>query len=372
MTYIASGTRADWGLLRPLADELRRRGEDVKILVTHAHLMESMGMTVNEIIADGYQPAARIPASGTPAQVMAQALEGFGALFATPEGRPDHLVILGDRYEMLGVASAALFAGVPVAHIAGGTRSDGAFDNTVRDAISIMSQLHFPETEECAQRLIARGIDAADITVAGALGLSHLDGRTGAAPRSQGEFWSDPEADPYLVMTLHAETRPCSEDYSLVEETRKVLEVLEGRLDTLRLIITYPNADVDPAEAIALLESFARRHPGRVMVTPSLGHRRYLEAVEHSCGVVGNSSSGIVEVPSLGVPTLDLGRRQWGRQSAESVIRCPETDTQSIAAALDRLLSPEVQAQARKRANPYYRPATAARIATRLLLPPTL
>lgn len=372
MIAIATGTRADWGLLRPLADELRRRGEDVKILATHAHLMESMGMTVNEIIADGYQPAARIPASGTPAQVMAQALEGFGALFATPEGRPDHLVILGDRYEMLGVASAALFAGVPVAHIAGGTRSDGAFDNTVRDAISIMSQLHFPETEECAQRLIARGIDAADITVAGALGLSHLDGRTGAAPRSQGEFWSDPEADPYLVMTLHAETRPCSEDYSLVEETRKVLEVLEGRLDTLRLIITYPNADVDPAEAIALLESFARRHPGRVMVTPSLGHRRYLEAVEHSCGVVGNSSSGIVEVPSLGVPTLDLGRRQWGRQSAESVIRCPETDTQSIAAALDRLLSPEVQEQARKRANPYYRPATAARIATRLLLPPSL
>ncbi|MDE5552918.1 MAG: UDP-N-acetylglucosamine 2-epimerase, partial [Muribaculaceae bacterium] len=136
MITIATGTRADWGILRPLARQLKDMGAEIEIAVTHAHLIPELGYTVSEIIADGFTPAVEIPAHGTPAEATAMALKGFGEYFHTH--RPKYVVILGDRFEMLGVATAALFAGIPIAHIAGGTVSEGAFDDRIRNAISQM------------------------------------------------------------------------------------------------------------------------------------------------------------------------------------------------------------------------------------------
>ncbi len=367
MIAIATGTRADWGLLRPLAEELRRRGAEIEILATHAHLIPELGNTIEEIRADGFSPAALIPACGTPAQATAMALKGFGEYFLTH--KPDYVVILGDRFEMLGVATSALLAGVPIAHIAGGTVSEGAFDDQIRNAISQMASLHFPETEECAARLISMGIPSSHIHVAGALGLSHLDGRPQnpslSAPVT--EILDFVKGAPTLIMTLHAETCPADADYSLEKATRSVLTAIEPVLKDYRLVITYPNADVDPTAAINEIRDFAAKYPKSVREIPSLGHAGYIAAVEASVGVIGNSSSGIVEVPSLGVPTLDIGRRQQGRQHGPSVMHTLDYTPTAISQALARLLSPETSAIAAQRINPYYRPNTPATIATSLL-----
>lgn len=362
MLTIATGTRADWGLLRPLALRLSQLGVKTDIVATHAHLIPSLGNTVEEIIADGFSPACRIPAEGTPAEVMAMAVKGFAEYF--DRAKPDCVVILGDRYEMLGVASAALLKGIRVAHIAGGTVSEGAFDDNIRNAISMIASIHFPETEECAERLAAMGINRSAIHTAGALGLTGIDPNIDpeAAPDA-----SDlpPVKPPYLVMTLHAETATAGE--SLLEATERMLAALEPLLPEIGVVITYPNADVDPLPAIEALRRFAEAHPQRVYLTPSLGHRRYIAAVKGSVGVVGNSSSGIVEVPSLGVPTLDVGHRQQGRQCGPSVVHVPQADTESISHGLERILSPEMQELASRRINPYYRPDTADIIASTLV-----
>ena len=365
---IATGTRADWGLLRPLARELSDRGAEIEILATHAHLIPEMGNTIEEIIADGFTPAAAIPAFGTPAEATAMALRGFGEYFS--RHKPDRIVILGDRFEMLGTASAALFAGIPIAHIAGGTVSEGAFDDQIRNAISQMAALHFPETDECADRLISMGIPATRIHTAGALGLAHLD-----TPVNTDVTLSSQAADildftrgaPTLIMTLHAETAPADPAYTLEEATRQLLQAVEPLLGGYRLVITYPNADVDPTAAVEIIRTFAAGHPDTVREIPSLGHKGYIAAVESSVGVIGNSSSGIVEVPSLGVPTLDIGRRQQGRQHGPSVIHVTDPTPQTLTQGLRDLLSPSLQATAARRLNPYYRPHTPAIIANGLL-----
>lgn len=358
---IATGTRADWGLLSPLASALRSSGAEVSVMATHQHLMPEMGNTIAEIEADGFTPDALIPATGTAAAIMASAASGFARELSAIA--PDAIVILGDRCEMLGVASAALLGGVPIIHIAGGTVSEGAFDDSVRHAISKMASLHFPETELCARRLLQMGEDPEAVVVTGALGVENtlkvplMDRASLAASLGR-----DP-GDDFLVVTLHAATLAEGDPLTLQEE---MLTALAGLPEHIHFIITYPNSDIDPAPLIASLHDFEKRMGGRALVVASLGRRRYLSAVALSQGVVGNSSSGIVEVPSLGVPTLDIGIRQKGRECGPSVIRCGSSRSE-IEAGLKALLSPEIRTLAERRENPYGMPDTAALMARTIL-----
>ncbi|MDE6447989.1 MAG: UDP-N-acetylglucosamine 2-epimerase (hydrolyzing), partial [Muribaculaceae bacterium] len=344
---IATGTRADWGLLQPLASSLRKHGAEIRVFATHQHLMPDMGDTVAEIIADGFTPAERIPAEGSAARIMAMAAAGFAD--ALPRHALDALVILGDRCEMLGVASAALLCGVPVVHVAGGTVSEGAFDDSVRHAITKMASLHFPETRACAERLLRMGEDPARVVTAGALGVSNtmtvsLMHREALTASLGG--W-DPGTD-FLVVTLHAATLA---DGNPLEVQENMLAALEALPEPMRMILTYPNSDVDPAPLIASLHDFAARMKGRALVIPSLGRVRYLSAVALARGVVGNSSSALVEVPSLGTPAVDIGTRQSGREHGPSVIHCG-TSRPEIAAALEQLLSPSKQHLPARSINP--------------------
>lgn len=359
---IATGTRADWGLLQPLASSLRKQGAEIRVFATHQHLMPDMGDTVAEIIADGFTPAERIPAEGSAARIMAMAAAGFAD--ALPRHALDALVILGDRCEMLGVASAALLCGVPVVHVAGGTVSEGAFDDSVRHAITKMATLHFPETRACAERLLRMGEDPAQVVTAGALGVSNtmtvsLMDREALTASLGG--W-DPGTD-FLVVTLHAATLT---DGNPLEVQENMLAALEALPEPMRMILTYPNSDVDPAPLIASLHDFATRMKGRALVIPSLGRVRYLSAVALAHGVVGNSSSALVEVPSLGTPAVDIGTRQSGREHGPSVIHCGTSRTE-IAAALEQLLSPSMQQLAARRINPYHHPDTPG-VMTRTIL----
>ncbi|MDE6247126.1 MAG: UDP-N-acetylglucosamine 2-epimerase (hydrolyzing), partial [Muribaculaceae bacterium] len=253
--------------------------------------------------------------------------------------------------------------GVPIIHIAGGTISEGAFDDSVRHAISKMATLHFPETEKSADRLIQMGENPDSVVVAGAIGVQNSLNlpKWSRQQLSESLGW-DPGSD-FLVVTLHAATL---ESFSPLEVQQNMLQALGKLPPHIRLLITYPNSDVDPAPLIADLQKFAEAQGDRVKLIPSLGRIRYLSAVALSRGVVGNSSSGLVEVPSLGVPTLDIGIRQQGRECGSTVVHCG-TSVSDIAAGLDRILSDEMRKSAKQAENPYYQPDTVKIITDRIL-----
>lgn len=366
MIAIATGTRADWGLLSPLAQELRDRGCEVEVWTTNIHADPAFGSTAGEIHADGFDPVAVGRYAEGQEETVAENVTSFGRRMR--ESRPECIVVLGDRMEMLGVASAALLAGVPLVHIAGGTVSEGAVDDSIRNAISQMASLHLTETPGTAGRLRTMGIDPAKVKVCGALGVYNATKRQ-LMSRSELERSLGMElGGKVLVGTLHAATCPGPGEEPL-QAMKAFLEALGEWLGSDgegKAVLTWPNNDVDPAPQITEMERFEAAWPGRVKVVPSLGAVRYLSLVALSRGVVGNSSSGIVEVPSVGVPTLDTGTRQKGREHGQSVIHCGPTAPE-IREGIRKLLSDEAQSAARHCENPYHQPDTPTRMAEAIL-----
>lgn len=354
-----STTRADWGLLRPLAAAMRRRsGFEVQIVVSNMHLSERFGMTVGEIEADGFcadmcvhLPEGEDSGYGR-AVAMGECLRGMADAFERL--RPDAVVCLGDRYEMLAVASAAAVMRIPVIHIAGGEISEGALDDSFRHAISKLASLHLTATEDYRRRVVQLGEEPASVINTGAIGVYNA---ITINPMSKAELEKSLEFSldgPLAIVTYHPATAGTIEPHS--ELTRRMLAALDA-VPELRMIITYPNNDEGGASAIPVIEEFGAARPGRVLVIPSLGARRYLSLLRVVDVVIGNSSSGIVEVPSAGIPTVDIGERQRGRMAAGSVIHCA-ADTDSIRFAVEKALSPEFRRLARHCENPYGREGT--------------
>lgn len=367
-------TRADWGLLRPLAAESGSRGHEILVAASNMHLKAEFGATAAEIRADGFDIAAEVPLNDDPtpagrALAAGECAEGMARALARLQ--PDAVVALGDRYEMLGAVMAAAVAGIPVIHIAGGEISEGAQDDCFRHAITKLSNLHLTATEEYRRRVIQLGEQPETVINTGSIGVynllriepmpvAELEASVGMTLRGRST----------AIVTYHPATLDGTADHAA--RTREMLDALD-RFPELQLLITYPNNDAGGAEAIPLLEAYAAANPGHVRCIPSLGARRYLSMLKVADLVVGNSSSGIVEVPSAGIPTVDIGIRQRGRLAADSVIHC-DADTESIAAALVRALSPEFRAIAAKAGNPYYKPDTLALMADaveRFLAAPT-
>lgn len=364
---IATGTRADWGLLLPLATELSARGAEVSVAATNMHLRADLGHTIDEIRADGFS-VTEIPANGDAAATAAMALSGFASYFTSV--RQDVVVILGDRFEMLGVASAAMLTGVPVIHIAGGTVSEGAFDESIRHAITKMASLHFVETEKCRRRVLQMGENPRDVLVTGALGVYNtmkvkgLDKKT--LERNLGfEFNANTVLATYHPATL-APLSPLSQMEEFISALDVEMERSRSYGNPLKVLFTYPNNDSDPTPLIKKIEDFSHRWKDRVLTVPSLGRVRYVSALRFVRAVIGNSSSGIVEAPSAHIPTLDIGMRQRGREAAESVIHC-QADRNSISEGLRTALSDENVAKARMVSNPYYRSDTPAMMADEIL-----
>lgn len=353
MIAIATSTRADWGLLTPLATEMRRRGVSHVVLASNMHLMPEMGETIEEIRASGETPVALPTAGSSPDETYANTAAAYGRWMR--ENQPEAIVILGDRYEMLAVASVAVINKVPIIHIAGGTVSEGAIDNAIRNAISQLATLHLAETELCADRLRNKGIASDKIFVTGALGTYNAMQIPRLNRKELEESIGVKLSEKFFVATLH----PATLDRISPEEQMKnfldgIGDFISGH-DEYGVIMTYPNNDTDPRPLISMMKRFAADRPDRVVIVPSLGMRRYISAVGLSAGVIGNSSSGVVEVASLGVPTLDVGIRQRGRECAPSVIHC-NGDRQSIKKGMETIISPDMLELASRKENPYYRP----------------
>jgi UDP-N-acetylglucosamine 2-epimerase (non-hydrolysing)/GDP/UDP-N,N'-diacetylbacillosamine 2-epimerase (hydrolysing) len=351
---IATSTRADWGLLSPLAGALSdTQGVDLLIYATNMHLRQEMGLTYQEIEKDGYQITKKIPTEGERSDILAQTIVGFSQ--ALQENQPDAIIILGDRFEMLGVAQAALLQGVPIIHIAGGTISEGAIDDNIRHAITKLSNLHLTETELCRQRVIQMGEEPSSVYTTGAIGVYNLFNIT---PLSKKELQDDLginfDRDTYIV-TLHPSTLS---PISPAQEMQNMLAALSDQsMADCNFIFTYPNNDCDPTPQIKQMQDFCLNHKSNSILLTSLGRVRYLSALQYAAGVIGNSSSGIVEVASAGIPTLDIGERQKGRETAPSVIHTA-SDKGSILHGLQLIRSKEVHDMAAKRENPYFRPNT--------------
>ena len=355
---IATGTRADWGLLSPIAQALNKRDDvDLKIIATNMHLSEEYGSTWKEIENDGLKIDWRVKMKSDAdtrkdtVLAMSECMAGMAEALAALQ--PDLLVILGDRYEMLATASAALILRIPIAHIAGGAISQGAYDESIRHAITKMSHIHLTETERYRKRVIQLGENPEHVIYTGAIGVYNIM-HTQYISREQLERELNLTlSDRLILATFHPATL---DEMPPQQQCKNLLAALDRHPD-YQTIFTYPNNDSEGRIIIQLIESYRRRHPERVAVFPSLGMRRYLSMLHCATAVVGNSSSGIVDVPSIGIPTLDIGIRQMGRTAAPSVLHCGVSE-EEIADGLETVLSSSFRLIAKSAENPYYLPDT--------------
>ena len=359
---IATGTRADWGLLSGIAKALNARNDvKLQIVATNMHLSERYGFTFREIEHDGLHIDYRVPMpadTDTPhdtVAAMSVCMRGFADAFEAL--RPDLLLILGDRYEMLAVASAAMIFRIPIAHIAGGTISEGAYDDSIRHSITKMSHLHLTETEECRRRVIQLGEAPERVFNTGAIGIYNIL-HTHFLSREELETeLATPIPEKSLFVTFHPATLDAVPQN---EQCANLLAALERRSD-YKVFFSYPNNDTAGRIIIDMIEDYVRQNPERAYVRPSYGQLRYFSLMRFMKAAVGNSSSGIVEVPSLHIPTLNIGIRQNGRRRAASVVDCGVT-LDEISRGLHRVLGADMQQLARTVQNPYEQPDTLQRI----------
>jgi GDP/UDP-N,N'-diacetylbacillosamine 2-epimerase (hydrolysing) len=349
---VVSGTRAEYGLLRWVMEEIRQSPNlELQVIATGMHLSPEFGLTYREIEKDGFQIDQKIEmllSSDTPtglSKSMGLGMIGFGE--ALQQLRPDIMLVLGDRFELFSAVAAAMVARIPVAHIHGGESTEGAFDEAIRHSITKMSHLHFVAAEEYRKRVIQLGEQPDRVFLVGGLGIDNikkLNLLDRPALETALEFKLGPKN---LLITFHPVT--LENETSAIQMT-ELLAALEALEDT-HLIFTMPNADTDGRVLIDMIDQFVANHPHARSYT-SLGQLRYLSCVQHVDGVVGNSSSGLIEVPSFAKATINIGDRQRGRLKANSVIDC-EPCIKSISNALEFLYSNKFQKKIENVHNPY-------------------
>lgn len=319
---VLTATRAEYGLLNPIINRLNAYGGfEVRIVATGAHLSSEFGLTYKEIEKDGNRIDRKIEillSSDTPASIsksMGLAMISFADYFA--ERKPDALLVLGDRYETLAVCCAAMNERIPIIHLYGGETTEGAVDEAIRHAITKLSYLHLTSTEEYRRRVIQLGEDPDRVITVGAVGIENVLNTSLLSRRQISESIGMDLSYPYAVVTFHPVTL---EETSAQMQCSQLLAALDARSD-MKYILTKANADSDGRIINKMLEEYAASH-SNAMVFDSLGVNRYISAVKYSRMVIGNSSSGLVEVPSFGIPTINIGDRQKGRLKADSVIDC--------------------------------------------------
>lgn len=357
-----TGTRAEYGLLSRL---MRLVDDDkdlqLQIIATNMHLMPEYGETYKEIEADGFHIDRKVymnkPTDDATGIIVSMAGEMRGMNDALAELNPDILVILGDRYEMLVVATVAMLRRVPIAHLHGGEISEGAVDDSIRHSITKMSSLHFTSTEEYRRRVIQLGEQPDRVFYVGAIGVENLK-RVPLMGKQELEVSLNFTFSGEIIMvTYHPVTLG---NRSPKDEIDDFLLVLDA-FPTLKVLFTMPNSDQGGEVIRQTIEDYCRRNSDRCSCYSSLGLKRYLSALRYVTAVAGNSSSGLLEVPAVHIPTLNIGERQKGRTHGASVYDCA-SDTASIIAGLKIVLSEEFREMACHAVNPYEKENTAQTI----------
>jgi UDP-N-acetylglucosamine 2-epimerase (non-hydrolysing) len=356
-----TSTRADYGLLRPLIAEVASRsGMTLQIIVSGTHLSAAHGETWREIAADGFPIDARVDmrldSDDAESAADSAALALSGTAQALTRLRPDVLVLLGDRYELLAAAQAAVLARVPIAHVHGGEATEGAIDESIRHAVTKLAYWHFPAAEPYAERIRQMGEASERVWNVGAPAMDNIAVLDPVPLAALEAFLSLSLRAPSFLLTYHPVTLAKDSGHAAMQALLTALDDIAGTV-----VITGANADPGAGAIRATLQAFAAANPARVVLVESLGARRYLSLMHHVDAVVGNSSSGLLEAPAVGVPSVDIGPRQQGRLRAPSVIHCGESAA-DIREALERALTPSHRAFAALRDTPYGKPGAARRI----------
>jgi len=359
-----TGSRAEYGLFYPLLKELAAApGVKLQIMATGMHLSPKFGLTYREIEADGFKISAKIkfplPDEGSTAVSIGKAILAITP--ALEKLKPDVVVLLGDRFETFAAATAAYTLKIPIAHLHGGEITAGVFDEAFRHSVTKMSSLHFTSTGEYRRRVIQLGENPASVFNVGAIGLDNI---------RRADFLGRKEMEKQLGLKL-TENLACVTFHPAIFEAAAPADQLKelfkalDQFPALQLVFTLPNADRGADEIISAVRAYVKSNASRAAAFTSLGQKRYLSLLKLTKVVIGNSSSGIIEAPSLKVPTVNIGTRQEGRARAPSVIDCP-AEAAAIAAALKKGLSRAFSAKTRK-PNPYGDGKTAPKIAAILL-----
>jgi GDP/UDP-N,N'-diacetylbacillosamine 2-epimerase (hydrolysing) len=350
---VITGTRAEYGLLYWVIKGIIADPElELQLLVTGMHLSPEFGMTVNNIEKDNIPITKKIEtllSSDTPIGIsksMGLGMISFAEAYAELE--PDLCLVLGDRFEIFSAVSAAMVARIPVAHCHGGEATEGLIDEPIRHSVTKMSHLHFTSTEEYRDRVIQLGEQPDRVFKVGALGIENIH-RLDLLDRKNFESSIEFEmGSTTFLVTYHPVTL---ENKSSKKQFLALIKALDD-FPEAKIIFTKPNADTDGRIIINLIDKYVKENPGRAIAFKSLGQLRYLSALKHVDVVIGNSSSGLIEVPSFNIPTINIGDRQKGRVSGLSVINSGN-DYENISKSISRTFNSEFLEKLKKEKNPY-------------------
>lgn len=350
---VVTGTRAEYHLLFPLLKRLKTDPELKLILaVTGAHLKADYGNTYKDIEKDGFTIDVKIDILQSEDKIhdintaMSKAIEGFDVFFSRQ--KTDIVVLLGDRYELLSVAIVAMNYQIPIAHIHGGETTEGAIDECIRHAITKMSYLHFTSCEEYRNRVIQLGENPNRVFNVGGLGVENIKNVKPMTLPELEKSLNFSLKGKFAVVTFHPVTLEID---TAQNDFLKVLQALE-QIDDLKVIFTKANADAGGLGINSLIDVYVKKNPAQCIAVYNLGLVRYLTALKYAAIVIGNSSSGILETPSFGVPTINIGDRQKGRIQAKNIINC-QTETAAIAEAIRMGLDEKFKNYAADSINPY-------------------
>ncbi|MDI4650366.1 UDP-N-acetylglucosamine 2-epimerase [Cohnella hashimotonis] len=340
---VVTGTRADYGLLSGLMSEILADQElELQIIATGTHLSPEYGMTASEIERDGFQIDVKVEmllsADTSSAVAKSVGLAVIGFADAYERLKPDLIVVLGDRFEILAAAQAAMLFRIPVAHISGGEITQGAVDDMIRHAVTKMSHLHFVAAETYRRRVLQLGEQGEFVFNVGEPALDNIRRLTLMARDQLEADIGYRFHDPQFLVTYHPVTLG---RMSSAEAMRSLLEALD-RFPQAGILFTMPNADMDSRVIIQMIREYEAARPTKVKAVSSLGLLRYLSAMRLANVVIGNSSSGITEAPALRKATVNIGDRQAGRLHASSIINCGE-HADEIAQAIENAISASFQ-----------------------------
>lgn len=363
-TGVVTVSRSDYGIYQPVLRQIQAHSElELSLFATGMHLSSDFGSTIRAIEEDGFPVTERVEmllSSDTPegiAKSIGVGILGFAQVFS--RSRPDILLVLGDRFEMYASVCAALPFKIPVAHIHGGEVTEGAIDESIRHAITKMSHLHFASTDIYANRLRQLGEEDWRITVTGAPGLDNISSIPLLSKEKAAERFGFDIAKPLLVVTFHPVTLEYEQTEEHITNLLKALDQIEAQL-----LFTYPNADTSGRSIINKITEFASNLQNATVVI-NAGQQAYLSLLNCADGMVGNSSSGIIEAASFGLPVVNIGNRQRGRVRSRNVVDCGYSRNE-IVDSIHKILRPEFRRSLFDLENPYGDGHSAERIAKRL------
>ncbi len=359
---VITGSRAEYGLMSRMMRLIYEDGDlQLQIIATNMHLSPEFGLTYKEIEADGFTIDKKVymllSSDATNATAKSVGLGTIGFADAYEDLKPDMVVVLGDRYEILAAVSAALLYKIPVVHLHGGEITEGAYDDAIRHAVTKMSHLHFTSTEEYRRRVIQMGENPSTVHYVGALGcdnIRHIPLMSKDELEQSLRFTLDRNT---ILVTFHPVTM---ENNSAEKQFGELLAALDN-FKQVRVIFTMPNSDTNGHIIVEMIKRYVDNNVERAVWFTSLGMKRYLSTLQYIGGVVGNSSSGIIEVPSFHIPTINIGDRQKGRVAATSVLNC-NPDRRAIEEKLTTILQPGYKGSLKDIQNSYDKSNTAEEI----------